>query len=108
MFYMPKLWLLADCDMLKEPYRLADTGQGYQRLQSSPRVRAEMSRILSSVQSRTSSWVGLSVVHLGDRDVPNGKYSYIIYLASLYIYTLYIYHTHKIFTAFYTIFFYLT
>jgi hypothetical protein len=71
MHFMPRLWLLADEDMISEPYRLADTGQGYQRLQSCPRVGAEMRRILSSVQARTSAWVGLSVIHLGDRDVPN-------------------------------------
>lgn len=71
MFYMPKLWYLADLDMLSEPYRLADTGQGYQRLQCCPRVKSEMNRILSSVQNKTTHWVGLSVIHLGDRDVPN-------------------------------------
>lgn len=74
MFNMQKLWLLADIDMLTEAYRLVDTGQGYQRLQPSPRIRREMSRILSNVQQRAGSWVGLSVVHLGDRDVPNGIY----------------------------------
>eukprot|EP01032_Pedospumella_encystans_P012189 gene12189-14120_t len=68
---MPKLWMLADHDMTHEQYRLVDTGQGYQRLQSCPGVRAEMSRILSVVQKQAGSWVGLSVVHLGDRDVPN-------------------------------------
>ncbi len=74
MFYMPKLWLLADLDMTLENYRLVDTGQGYQRLQSCPRIRKEMSEILSRVQSCVQGgWVGLSVVHLGDRDVPNGK-----------------------------------
>ena len=79
--------------------------------QGSPRIRAEMSRILSLVQRKAGQWyvcmyacmyivcmwcislcelldikilrmyvydashtrVGLSVVHLGDRDVPNGK-----------------------------------
>lgn len=70
---MPKLWLCADGDMTSEMYRLVDTGQGYQRLQGSPRVRREMSEILHRVQNQAGSWVGLSVVHLGDRDVPNGK-----------------------------------
>eukprot|EP01036_Dinobryon_divergens_P029938 gene29938-39111_t len=68
---MTKLWLLADEDITSESYRLVDTGQGYQRLQSSPRIRSEMSRILSLVQKKAGQWVGLSVVHLGDRDVPN-------------------------------------
>ena len=70
---MSKLWLLADLDIVTEQYRLVDTGQGYQRLQSSPRIRKEMSRILASVQQQCGgrNWVGLSVVHLGDRDVPN-------------------------------------
>lgn len=69
---MPKLWHHADNDMLNNHYRLADTGQGYQRLQSCPKVGQLMQTILRSVQGRVSeSWVGLSVVHLGDRDVPN-------------------------------------
>lgn len=70
---MPKLWICADADITNETYRLVDTGQGYQRLQGSPRVRREMSEILHRVQTQAGSWVGLSVVHLGDRDVPNGK-----------------------------------
>merc|ERR1719487_396079 len=68
---MPRLWMFADGDMLTESYRFADTGQGYNRIQSCPRVGREMQRILSKVQNSVSGWVGLSVVHLGDRDVPN-------------------------------------
>lgn len=34
----------------------------------------QMQKILRYVQENTTSWVGLSVVHLGDRDVPNGKW----------------------------------
>jgi hypothetical protein len=71
MNWMPKLWCLADADMITESYRLVDTGQGYQRLQSCPRVGGEMRKILNTVQNKCGPWVGLSVVHLGDRDVPN-------------------------------------
>ena len=70
---MYKLWLMADADLLstRSSYRLCNTGQGLNRLQSCPNVGAEMSDVLRSVQQRCGSWVGLSVVHLGDRDVPN-------------------------------------
>ena len=54
--------------MFEEVYRLADTGQGYNRLHSCPNVGGLMHRILRSVQRRVGeAWVGLSVVHLGDR-----------------------------------------
>jgi hypothetical protein len=72
MRYMPRLWIYADQDMLEQPYRLADTGQGYQRVQQCPFVSKCMNAILSNVKSKCpEAWVGLSVVHLGDRDVPN-------------------------------------
>ena len=35
-------------------------------------VRHSLSYLLRQVQSEAGPWVGLSVVHLGDRDVPNG------------------------------------
>jgi len=66
------LWNCADLDLLaKRGYNLEDTGQGLQRVQSAPYVGDAMHRILNRVQNRLNSWVGLSVVHLGDRDVPN-------------------------------------
>ena len=70
---MFKLWIMADDDLLSDngQYRLVDTGQGLNRMKSAPRVGATMSRILDTVRRRVGSWVGLSVVHLGDRDVPN-------------------------------------
>eukprot|EP01123_Difflugia_compressa_P011976 TRINITY_DN4973_c0_g1_i1.p1 TRINITY_DN4973_c0_g1~~TRINITY_DN4973_c0_g1_i1.p1 ORF type:complete len:515 (+),score=103.50 TRINITY_DN4973_c0_g1_i1:102-1547(+) len=69
---MFKLWLCSDDDLLgKNSYRLVDTGQGLQRMQRAPAVGSSMNSILSTVMRRVGGWVGLSVVHLGDRDVPN-------------------------------------
>ena len=72
---MYRLWADADADLLTSTqgaYQLWNTGQGLNRVQQCPRVAASMRRHLCEAQ-RTSGkgWVGLSVVHLGDRDVPN-------------------------------------
>ena len=46
--------------------------QGLNRVQSCPRVARVMRSLLSKTQKAADSpWVGLSVIHLGDRDVPN-------------------------------------
>jgi hypothetical protein len=70
---MFKLWCLAENDMMSERnyYRLQNTGQGLQRVQSAPSVGRAMQAILSRCQRRLGSWVGSSVVHLGDHNVPN-------------------------------------
>lgn len=67
------LWQMTEGDLLDEDstYRLCDTGQGLNRVQHAPRVSRGMHHILHKVQSEVGGWVGLSVVHLGDRDVPN-------------------------------------
>ena len=70
---MFKLWSLSEQDMLDQsnPYRLRDTGQGLNRLQSCPRVSKAVHGILAKVMRQVGNWVGSSVVHLGDTNVPN-------------------------------------
>jgi hypothetical protein len=71
---MHRLWLCADDDLLSTgtAYHLYNTGQGLNRVQSCPRVAKVMRSLLSATQQEAGSpWVGLSVIHLGDRDVPN-------------------------------------
>ena len=71
---MHKLWVCADQDLLSTQcgYSLWNTGQGLNRVQACPKVRKVMSHLLSKTQQAAGGpWVGLSVVHLGDRDVPN-------------------------------------
>ncbi|KAG0261381.1 hypothetical protein DFQ27_003001 [Actinomortierella ambigua] len=68
MFY---LWTLSDQDMLNNDYRLRDTGQGLNRLQDCPAVSKAMHRTLHTAQQKARRWIGSSVIHLGDSNVPN-------------------------------------
>jgi len=70
---MFRLWYLAEQDLLEQnnDYRLSDTGQGLNRIQRCPRIARAMRNILARVQQKCGSWVGSSVVHLGDHNVPN-------------------------------------
>ncbi|ANB15508.1 hypothetical protein AWJ20_3136 [Sugiyamaella lignohabitans] len=70
------LWTLADNDLLSENnrYRLADTGQGLNRIKPCPQVSRAMHNIIRRSQERTGQWIGSSVVHLGDHTVPNALF----------------------------------
>jgi Protein of unknown function (DUF2009) len=71
---MFRLWAMAEEDLLSNDivcYSLQDTGQGMQRVQQSPRTYKAMQQILLKVQTQVSTWVGSSVIHLGDHNVPN-------------------------------------
>ncbi|KAK7470303.1 hypothetical protein VKT23_001734 [Stygiomarasmius scandens] len=67
------LWSLAEEDLLSDtiPYRLRDTGQGLNRVQASPKTSRMMHSILHKAQKSVGSWVGSSVIHMGDHNVPN-------------------------------------
>jgi len=67
------LWFLAEDDLLNEatPYEFKNTGQGFHRVQQCPQVARAMQAILTRVQGQVTKWVGSSVVHLGDHNVPN-------------------------------------
>ena len=74
---MFRLWSCAEQDLLDEhcKYILRDTGQGRQRVQVANRTSKAMHGILYAVQQRNGNcddgWVGSSVIHLGDNNVPN-------------------------------------
>ncbi|KZT24561.1 hypothetical protein NEOLEDRAFT_1163261 [Neolentinus lepideus HHB14362 ss-1] len=81
---MFQLWCLAEQDLLSEnvPYRLRDTGQGLNRVQAAPKTSRLMHIILGRAQKSIGNWVGSSVIHMGDHNVPNAlmfidKYSQI-------------------------------
>ncbi|KAG6861870.1 hypothetical protein C0995_011167 [Termitomyces sp. Mi166 len=67
------LWSLAEQDLLAEnvPYRLRDTGQGLNRVQASPKTSRMMHNILHKAQKSVGAWIGSSVIHMGDHNVPN-------------------------------------
>ncbi len=70
---MFELWMTAEADLLNGdvPYRLRDTGQGLQRVQGAPGSSRLMNSVVREVGTLCGGWVGSSVVHLGDHNVPN-------------------------------------
>ena len=92
---MFRLWYLAEGDLLSAnvPYTLRNTGQGLQRVQQSPRTYKAMQGVLQSTQSKLGSWVGSSMIHMGDHNVPNAlsfidKYTQVARILSPIIITL--------------------
>ncbi|KAG7097356.1 hypothetical protein E1B28_004707 [Marasmius oreades] len=67
------LWSLTEEDLLSETisYRLRDTGQGLNRVQASPKTSRMMYSILHRAQKSVGTWIGSSVIHMGDHNVPN-------------------------------------
>eukprot|EP00038_Savillea_parva_P007923 m.173325 g.173325 ORF g.173325 m.173325 type:complete len:915 (+) comp13680_c0_seq1:43-2787(+) len=92
---MFRLWYLAEQDLLTagNKYVLKDTGQGMQRVQAAPRVLSAMRTILHNCQQRLGEWIGSSVIHLGDDNVPNAmmfvdKYTQVAKILSPIIQTI--------------------
>lgn len=70
-----ELWYIADDDLFDgSNYRLADTGQGFQRIKACPKLYKKMYSILHECQSKFDYWVGIPVIHLGDDAVPNALF----------------------------------
>ncbi|KAL7695857.1 Protein of unknown function (DUF2009) [Lotmaria passim] len=68
------LWEAAESDMLLDgrcQYVVTNTGQGFHRMCSAPRSYETMSQLVHRTEQRLGGWVGIKVIHLGDRDVPN-------------------------------------
>lgn len=69
---MLRLWWAVEEDLLSgSMYRLRDTGQGLNRVQHAPKTSHLVHSILHQTQKLRDRWVGSSVVHLGDHNVPN-------------------------------------
>ncbi|TDH70985.1 hypothetical protein CCR75_001138 [Bremia lactucae] len=69
---MLRLWWAVEKDMLGgSMYRLRDTGQGLNRMQHAPETSRLMHSILQHTKKLRPRWVGSSMVHLGDHNVPN-------------------------------------
>lgn len=94
--HMSALWLAAETDLLSEThgYRLRDTGQGLNRLQSAPSTsRLALNLLRNAQQTCGNAWVGSSVIHLGDHNVCNAlmfidKYSQISRILSPIVQTI--------------------
>ncbi|CBH17992.1 Protein of unknown function (DUF2009), putative [Trypanosoma equiperdum] len=69
-----EFWQVSEDDMLIDgsgQYSLVNTGQGYHRLCHARKSYARMSRVVNETEHQLGRWIGIKVIHLGDRDVPN-------------------------------------
>ncbi|RNE99250.1 hypothetical protein TraAM80_08390 [Trypanosoma rangeli] len=67
-------WQVSEDDMLLDGgghYSFVNTGQGYHRMCRAPKSYARMARCVAETEQEMGGWVGIKVIHLGDRDVPN-------------------------------------
>lgn len=67
-------WQVVEEDMIIDcqgTYRFCDTGQGFHRMLNCPKTYSRMQSSLREAHTVMGGWVGIKVVHLGDRDVPN-------------------------------------
>jgi hypothetical protein len=92
---MFRLWYLAEDDLLRSgnDYEQRDTGQGLQRVQEAPRTSRAMHQLLHVTKQAAGSWVGSSLIHLGDSNVPNAlmfidKYSQVEHILNPILATL--------------------
>lgn len=69
-----EFWQAFEEDMITEckgEYQFVNTGQGFHRMCKAPRSYSHMSRCVSETERQMNGWVGIKVIHVGDRDVPN-------------------------------------
>jgi hypothetical protein len=72
--YLPSFWKASVSDVLSASggYSIQNTGQGMHRVQNAPQVGQLMASCVRQVELMTpESWVGSTVIHLGDHCVPN-------------------------------------
>ncbi|RNF05880.1 hypothetical protein TraAM80_04259 [Trypanosoma rangeli] len=71
--HMFSFWTIAEEDMLNpnEPYEFRFTGQGYQRVQTAPKLYNAISKVVQQTKEELGEWVGSDYIHLGDDQVPN-------------------------------------
>ena len=89
-------WACVEEDMVidaKGRYRFCDTGQGFHRMLGAPKTYNRMQQAIQEAHSALGGWVGIKVVHLGDRDVPNAlvfidKYTIIPHLVTPVVQTI--------------------